>query len=160
MTADDLVLAPPGTVPKTSSGKLRRSTCRERYEQGELLRGPRALPWQWLRLVGAGLLPQWRRRRRLLSDWAYAGYAWGLLSLSTLLVWPLTALTFRPGWSWSLVSGAARVLLRLTGTRLTVLGLDRLPGDRPLVLVANHASYLDGLVLMAALPGRYRNNFV
>ena len=32
--ADDVVLAPPQTVLKTSSGKVRRAACRERYEQG------------------------------------------------------------------------------------------------------------------------------
>ncbi|HEY8202541.1 MAG TPA: fatty acyl-AMP ligase, partial [Actinomycetota bacterium] len=31
---DDVVLAPPGTVPKTSSGKVRRAACRELYELG------------------------------------------------------------------------------------------------------------------------------
>ena len=33
---DAVVLAPPHTVPKTSSGKIRRSTSRELYEQGRL----------------------------------------------------------------------------------------------------------------------------
>ena len=32
----DVVLVPPGTVPKTSSGKLQRSACRQLFEQGEL----------------------------------------------------------------------------------------------------------------------------
>lgn len=34
--ADDVMLAPPHTVLKTSSGKIRRSACREFYEQGRL----------------------------------------------------------------------------------------------------------------------------
>src|SRR6185436_1968332 len=32
--ADDIVLAPPHTVPKTSSGKIRRVAAREYYEGG------------------------------------------------------------------------------------------------------------------------------
>ncbi|MGI9623803.1 MAG: fatty acyl-AMP ligase [Acidimicrobiales bacterium] len=32
LPAKDIVLVPPGTVPKTSSGKLQRSACREQYE--------------------------------------------------------------------------------------------------------------------------------
>jgi acyl-CoA synthetase (AMP-forming)/AMP-acid ligase II/acyl carrier protein len=36
VVADDVVLVPPRTVPKTSSGKVRRSNCRERYLHGEL----------------------------------------------------------------------------------------------------------------------------
>ncbi len=34
----EIVLCPPGTVPKTSSGKPQRLECRRRYEAGELLR--------------------------------------------------------------------------------------------------------------------------
>jgi len=45
----DIVLAPPRTVLKTSSGKVRRAACRERYERGELI-GAQRPPWQqWLR---------------------------------------------------------------------------------------------------------------
>ena len=32
----ELVLADPGTIPKTSSGKRQRSTCRELYIGGQL----------------------------------------------------------------------------------------------------------------------------
>jgi fatty-acyl-CoA synthase len=37
LPAHDVVLVPPGTLPKTSSGKLQRSLCKERYTQGELV---------------------------------------------------------------------------------------------------------------------------
>src|SRR5205085_6443357 len=33
---DDVVLVAPGTLPKTSSGKLRRGECRVRYQKAEL----------------------------------------------------------------------------------------------------------------------------
>jgi fatty-acyl-CoA synthase len=32
----DIVLVAPGTLPKTSSGKLQRSLCRRRYHDGQL----------------------------------------------------------------------------------------------------------------------------
>jgi 1-acyl-sn-glycerol-3-phosphate acyltransferase len=48
----------------------------------------------------------------------------------------------------------ARAFLRLAGMPLTVRGIERLaPGQ--CVVVANHASYLDGLVFTAALPARF-----
>jgi fatty-acyl-CoA synthase len=34
----DIVLVEPGTVPKTSSGKLQRSACRLQFQSGELAR--------------------------------------------------------------------------------------------------------------------------
>ena len=54
--------------------------------------------------------------------------------------------------------GAARVVARaflwLAGMPLRVRGLDRLTAGQCIV-VANHASYLDGLVFTAALPARF-----
>jgi 1-acyl-sn-glycerol-3-phosphate acyltransferase len=51
-----------------------------------------------------------------------------------------------------LVAGmGSRAFLRVAGIPFTVEGLDRLP-QVPCVVVANHASYIDGLVAAAALP--------
>jgi 1-acyl-sn-glycerol-3-phosphate acyltransferase len=44
-----------------------------------------------------------------------------------------------------------RVFLWLSGIPFTVEGLERLP-KTPCVVVANHASYIDGIVIAAALP--------
>jgi 1-acyl-sn-glycerol-3-phosphate acyltransferase len=48
----------------------------------------------------------------------------------------------------------ARAFLRLAAMPLTVHGLERLAAGQ-CVVVANHASYLDGLVFTAALPARF-----
>jgi 1-acyl-sn-glycerol-3-phosphate acyltransferase len=56
-----------------------------------------------------------------------------------------------PRLAWLLHGHVVRLLLRLTATPFTVRGLQRLPAG-PCVLVSNHGSYLDGVVLMAALP--------
>lgn len=47
---------------------------------------------------------------------------------------------------------AARRLIRRTGTSLEVYGTEHLRGVEPAVLVANHQSYIDTVVLLAALP--------
>jgi 1-acyl-sn-glycerol-3-phosphate acyltransferase len=50
------------------------------------------------------------------------------------------------------IAGAfSRVFLRWARIPFTVQGLDRLPRT-PCVVVANHASYIDGVVAIAALP--------
>jgi 1-acyl-sn-glycerol-3-phosphate acyltransferase len=66
------------------------------------------------------------------------------------LVVPILLLT--PGLTRrrALVSRLARLALRLAGMRLKVQGLGRLP--QPCIVVANHSSYLDGVVLCATLP--------
>jgi 1-acyl-sn-glycerol-3-phosphate acyltransferase len=54
----------------------------------------------------------------------------------------------------AIVRQLARIALPLLGLRLRVEGLERLP-DGSCVVVANHASYLDGVVMKAALPPRF-----
>jgi 1-acyl-sn-glycerol-3-phosphate acyltransferase len=47
-----------------------------------------------------------------------------------------------------------RAFLRLAGIPFTVQGLDRLP-KTPCVVVANHASYIDAIAIVAALPPEF-----
>ncbi len=150
--ADDIVLAPPGTVLKTSSGKVRRSACRELYEQG-LLGKTQAPLWRQIgRLLLASVAPQARRLRRALRTRLWAAYAKGLFWVLAPLTWLgvvcLPSMTLR----WRLMRGATRLLARLTGTPFRVEGLEKLPDKKQAcVFVANHASYLDGPLLIAAL---------
>jgi 1-acyl-sn-glycerol-3-phosphate acyltransferase len=77
--------------------------------------------------------------------------AWFVLALATLVaVVPTPGLDRRR----ALARAGARALFRLPGLSLEVRGLSYLP-DTPCVVVANHASYLDGAVLQAALPPRF-----
>jgi 1-acyl-sn-glycerol-3-phosphate acyltransferase len=46
----------------------------------------------------------------------------------------------------------ARGFAWLTGLQLTVRGLEHLPAGRPFMMAANHASYLDGIMTVAATP--------
>lgn len=154
--ADDIVLAPPHTVPKTSSGKIRRAASRELYQQGQLDAPKRAVWWQVTRLAWTGTLPQLRRWRRAAGDTLFAAYAWTLFWLMAPLTWLIACLLPYPCWSWAASRLSARLFLRLCGAQLRVDGLENLPRNRPCVLVANHASYLDGIVLVAALPHLYR----
>lgn len=149
---DDIVVAPPGTVLKTSSGKIRRAACKEIYEQGRIGRPGRAVWLQVTRLALAGLLPQARRLLHQAADNLYAGYSWAVYGLLCLPVWPLVALLPGRKARWRVTRAGARLLALLTGTRLEVKGAENIPRDRPLVIVANHMSYLDAYVVQAVLP--------
>jgi 1-acyl-sn-glycerol-3-phosphate acyltransferase len=150
---DDVVLAAPRTVPKTSSGKIRRSACRELYERGALTR--RRAVWQQLvRLRLAGLLPSLRRLTAAGGRLLYAGYAWtAFLAMAGLTL--LATLAPRASWRIGGSRAAARALFRITGTRVHLRMLAPIPQAGALILVANHTSYLDGIVLWALLPTRY-----
>jgi 1-acyl-sn-glycerol-3-phosphate acyltransferase len=91
---------------------------------------------------------------RALWRTAYGAYALGLLALLLLVAAILALLVPRLDWRRAVTRQLARLWLRLAALRLTVRGLDQLPPGS-CVLVANHASYLDGVVMKAALPPRF-----
>jgi 1-acyl-sn-glycerol-3-phosphate acyltransferase len=84
----------------------------------------------------------------------YGCYTWlvfvvlGLLTLLLLLIVP--GVNNRR----TLAQWAARIVLRVAIIRVEVINPQLLP-DEPCVVVANHCSYLDGLVMKAALPSRF-----
>lgn len=95
--------------------------------------------------------------RALASAPVRASYA--LYATLTFLVMGLTALLavlLLPGVDRrrAAARATARAFLRVAGMPLVVRGMERLPSDQ-CVVVANHASYLDGLVFTAALPARF-----
>jgi 1-acyl-sn-glycerol-3-phosphate acyltransferase len=83
----------------------------------------------------------------------------GIYSLSALFVLMavaalLTLLLPSLHWRRSSTRWLARLWLTLAGLRLRVNGLEHLP-EGSCVLVANHSSYLDGVVMKAGLPPRF-----
>ncbi|HZF26572.1 MAG TPA: lysophospholipid acyltransferase family protein [Steroidobacteraceae bacterium] len=84
----------------------------------------------------------------------YGAWCW-LIFLACALV-ALNVMLVMPGLErrrW-IARFTARAVFAAWGVKLKVSGTDRLPAERCIV-VANHASYLDGLVLSAALPPRF-----
>jgi acyl carrier protein len=152
---DDIVLAPPHTVLKTSSGKIRRSASRELYESGAIGARTPNVALQIVRLVAHALVPQARRFMAVSRDVLYGAYVGAALLVVASLTWIVTALTPKPRWAWAIGGAAARAFFRLIGVTLAVRGLENLPRGASL-LVANHASYLDGVVLIAAVPRPFR----
>jgi 1-acyl-sn-glycerol-3-phosphate acyltransferase len=152
---DDVVLVPPRTVPKTSSGKIRRAASREIYARGKIGARPRALWWELARLRLRGAVPSLRRTRRAAAAVAFAAYAWLMFAVFGLSVVVLLALLPRAQWRWRVVRGSIRLLARLTGTPINVHGLGRLPAGT-CVAVANHSSWIDGVVLASVLPPSFR----
>jgi acyl carrier protein len=150
--ADDIVLAPPATVPKTSSGKIRRVAAREYYERGPDAVRPHAVWLQFARLVLAGVAPQIRRGWRTARGMLFSLRAW--LVFIVLSPIPILSAAIVPGApAWRITGRCARLFFRLSRIPLVVRGLENLPPGA-CVLAVNHTSYLDGVALMAALAAR------
>ncbi|MBI4565349.1 MAG: AMP-binding protein [Planctomycetes bacterium] len=154
VAADDVVLAPPHTIPKTPSGKLRRQSCRQLYERGELQRGRRAVPIQILRLALAGFKPTLRRMTRLTSSYLYAGWVWQCFFVVGFLFWMAVSVLPDLRRRRRVARWAAGALLKAMRLRISMSGLERLPSG-PCVVVANHASYLDSVVLTLLFPAAF-----
>ncbi len=149
---DEIVLAPARTVPKTSSGKIRRSAAKEIYEQGRIGVPQRAFWWQILCLSMAGFGLRLRRLSRVPAEFLYATWWWSMVALGFLSGWVAVMTLPRRAWRWAALRAIARTALAAVGARLSVQGIDRIP-PRNAILVFNHSSYMDVVALAAALPG-------
>lgn len=89
-----------------------------------------------------------------LVELTYGVYAWATFAIcvtcAILFALAVPGLHRRRRW----VSAAARAWLRTAGIRHRLTGIGSIPAGHCIV-VANHASYLDGLILQAFLPPRF-----
>jgi 1-acyl-sn-glycerol-3-phosphate acyltransferase len=159
MPADEIVLAPANSVLKTSSGKIRRAASRDAYER-ELI-GVLAPPaWQTMALLGTAALrakiTEWLKRT---VRWLFGAWCWVIFALLAIPVGPLVMLLQRPAIGRRLVHWATRIFILLSGMPVRACGLQNLPEPAHLLL-ANHSSYFDVLVLYATLPPRLGYIFV
>jgi acyl carrier protein len=148
---DEVLLVPPHSVLKTSSGKVRRSACKELYEAGTMGSPlPTARRQVW-RLAAGAVAAKLQRMAEALAQRLFGLYAAALFWTLAAFAWPMTIGLPRPALAWRANRRLLRILLRLTATPLRLHGIQRLPAG-PCVLVCNHGSYLDGMILIAALP--------
>lgn len=157
IAADDIVLAPPGTVLKTSSGKVRRAACRELYEQGRIGETGSAVWVQLLRMQVASLpnrIRGWWSRSLGFVHAIYNQLVFRVLAVVlALAVFIVPVAT----WRWQLLRPFSRLLAWVTVTPLKVEGLENLLSDQQnCIYVANHSSYLDSYAVCAGLPRRFR----
>lgn len=160
---DVVEIVPAHAIPKTSSGKLRRSETRKLYLEGKL--GKRQAP-TWLqagRLAMRGAVPRALGGAKSASlravQIAYGVYALTLFGVATLMVWLLLLPVRSRRFSAKLVRNACRVLLFLAAIRTEINDrtlLERWRQEGPWIFAPNHSSYLDILILVAILPAEAR----
>ena len=148
---DVIRLTPPGSVPKTSSGKIRRNDTRALFLAGHLGRERSDSLVARIKLgglVARGALQTSLARMRLLAR--------GVLIYGTFAVYcPISwvVLSFlKPRAARRFEHLSARIALRLLTSHAEMASgsSSRIP-DGAALLVCNHASYLDVIVLRALL---------
>jgi 1-acyl-sn-glycerol-3-phosphate acyltransferase len=149
---DDVVLAPPHRVLKTSSGKIRRTASRELYESGRIDQKQHAVWWQFVRLSRQALVPQIRRIRKSTGALLYAAYIYLLLALLAPFAWTAVVMAPRFSAAYGAMRFFSKLLFRLAVIPIRVHGLEYLDRAPHCIVVSNHCSYADAPILAAALP--------
>ncbi len=108
---DEIVLVPPGTVPKTASGKIRRAAASDLYLGKSLAVPQRALWWQLARLSFAGLGTRGSQLRRVVGEMLYAAWWWTVIAAGFLAGWLAVMTLPRLSWRWTAVRALARTAL-------------------------------------------------
>ena len=148
---DIVRLAPPGAIPKTSSGKIRRNDTRMLFESGAL---GRSKGDTFGKRIGMAALivrsfgeTQWNRVRLALR----AVKLYGALTAFAPVVKVVLPFVDQDG-SRRFERFAARIATRLLTPVATISNLPMLSPGQPALLVCNHASYIDVIFLRALLP--------
>jgi len=163
MPPDVIALLPPQSIPKTSSGKLRRSETRRLFIEGKLGQKQQA-PWvQIAKLAVRGAAPRawsWlQRTARSAVEFLYGVYALTAFAVILIPLWLVVGRTRNRRRAASLVHQGARRMLAAGGVPVTIVGaeiLEQRAKTGPWIFAPNHSSYLDILVMLAFLPDDVR----
>ena len=160
---DVVELIPPQSIPKTSSGKLRRSETRRLFLEGKL--GRKMAP-AWMQIGTLALRSAPPRTWALVKQYArraievvYGVYALAVFVAIFIPTWLATAMTRDPRRAARFLHAGTRTMLFVAGIPVRVAGGEQLADlakSGPWIFAPNHSSYVDILVAMAFLPAAVR----
>jgi fatty-acyl-CoA synthase len=157
---DRVELIPPGSIPKTSSGKLRREETKQLYIAGTLS-ASRAPAWlqiarlgtaSTLRNLGREMLASLKRGFEIL----YGVYFIVVFLLWIVPTWKMVRLMKDRKKAGRFTSSALKILFALIGCRVRVSGKEFMDTPGAKIYASNHTSYFDVLPLMLGLGVNYR----
>jgi fatty-acyl-CoA synthase len=157
---DRVELIAPGSIPKTSSGKLRRDETKRLFVAGEL-RTARPPAWLQVARLAASSTSRtlgrdaWSALRRG-GEILYGLYFYAVFAVWIVPTWATVMAIRDYRQAGKFTSKALRVLFALIGCRVTVNGKEHLQVPGAKVFASNHASYFDVLPLMMGLGVDYR----
>jgi len=151
-----VVLAPPHSVLKTLNGKIRRSATRDLFESGNIGKGERFIWFFYLQIFFANLQKKTRSLFSLFFEIIYTIYFWVLIGIVSAPSIIFVILIPFENLRWAFIRFTLKLLSKFLGIGISVSGLENI--KVPSILVSNHASYLDALLLSMSLP--YKISFV
>ena len=163
MPPDVVKLLAPGSIPKTSSGKLRRNDTRQLFLDGKLgQRRPKAAV-QIAALGARSVLPRvggWiRNAARECGEIVYGVYAICAFAAVLIVTWAALWLTRDAKRSDEILRSGGQWMLKAAGVHVDVKGretMEEYARTGPWIFAPNHTSYMDVLVVLAHLPAGVR----
>ena len=156
---DLIVLLPPQSIPKTSSGKLRRRETQRLFTEGNLGKRQQAAWLQVAGLAARGSAPRvWNWTKQAATgvfEFLYGIYALSIFAILLFPLWASVAITRNQKRAAWLIHKGTRLMLRMAFVPVRVEGqeiLDQRKTSGPWIFAPNHASYLDILINLAFLP--------
>lgn len=153
---DAVELVPPGTIPKTSSGKLRRNETKRRYLAGKLRERQAPVLVQVAKLGAASSVRLAASGARRVFELLYGLYTYAAFTAFLLPTWTLAYLAPSRASATRITQIGSRFFFRLAGIRIRIHGGEHLNGSLPYVFVSNHSSFLDVVLYLAIFKFTYR----
>ena len=91
-----------------------------------------------------------------IRDAIFTAYIAALLIVTMPPAWVMVLLAPRGRAAHRIVRGWSRLVIRASGCRVRLTGVDFLRGAGTVVLVSNHISYIDSVVFLAVIPVDFR----
>jgi len=157
---DRVELIPPGSIPKTSSGKLRREETRQLYVAGTL--SAKKAP-AWVQIARLGTVGTVKNASRDTAQLLRRGLEtlYGIYFIGLFIAWIIPACAgvlfikdHRAAGRYT--SAALKVLFFLAGIRVRVVGKEHMDTPGAKIYASNHTSLFDVLPLMMGLGVPYR----
>lgn len=148
---DQVLLVEPHTIPKTSSGKLRRSACKKDYVDGVI---GKPKPPTWWQLGKLAVQSAWRIAKKTVFKIGKSIY-----TLYVIVFWIILIL---PAWigihilprdkARKYAKFLVRLSFRCMFWPVKVINKEILTKHQPMIYIGNHSSYIDALIFIAILP--------
>jgi len=157
---DRVELLPLGSIPKTSSGKLRREETKQLYLAGTLADN-KAPAWLQIARLGAGGAVSATGRaiangvKRGL-EFLYGIYFAVVFSLWIVPTWMIVQLYTDHRAAGKFTNSSLKILFFLIGCKVRVTGKEYMETPGAKIYASNHTSYFDVVALMMGLGVPYR----
>lgn len=152
---DQVILIPPQSIPKTSSGKLQRAACKASYLAGKLTKRRTPLWLQLSRIGFTSILVKLRHYLANIFKFFYTIYFFLLISISVPLLY-IFSWILPQRWFARVCKIWAKGLFLFAICPISTHGKKHLSQRKPVIYAPNHSSYIDPLLLLAILPSDTR----